>query len=246
MEENYSEGNVVWIKLKGYPWWPGIVSTNKNNQKYILIIYLIQIKKFLSSQECLVKFFIELSECKININKIRAFQKYKEEYSKTKLKNLKNIIKIAEIVSKGEMSFELHSKFVKRGLRLYEEQIEELEKIKKEKEKLEEKKKEKDKTINVRNMKKFKTIKKMKFLGKKRNIFKSKNIYNSNMTKELIYSIDEFIFHKREVKLINGYDAYFNEMRKKISESILNTNGLNVSRILLLFYALILGNTKAI
>ena len=52
------------------------------------------------------------------------------------------------------------------------------------------------------------------------------------MTKELIYSIDEFIFHKREVKLINGYDAYFNEMRKKISESILNTNGLNVSRIL--------------
>jgi hypothetical protein len=187
-----------------------------------------------------------LSECKININKIRAFQKYKEEYSKTKLKNLKNIIKIAEIVSKGEMSFELHSKFVKRGLRLYEEQIEELEKIKKEKEKLEEKKKEKDKTINVRNMKKFKTIKKMKFLGKKRNIFKSKNIYNSNMTKELIYSIDEFIFHKREVKLINGYDAYFNEMRKKISESILNTNGLNVSRILLLFYALILGNTKAI
>ena len=246
MEENYSEGNVVWIKLKGYPWWPGIVSTNKNNQKYILIIYLIQIKKFLSSQECLVKFFIELSECKININKIRSFQKYKEEYSKTKLKNLKNIIKIAEIVSKGEMSFELHSKFVKKGLRLYEEQMEELEKIKKEKEKLEEKKKEKDKAINVRNMKKFKTIKKMKFLGKKRNIFKSKNNYNSNMTKELIYSIDEFIFHKREVKLINGYDAYFNEMRKKISESILNTNGLNVSKILLLFYVLILGNTKAI
>ena len=31
MEEKYSEVNVVWIKLKGYPWWPGIVSTKKNN-----------------------------------------------------------------------------------------------------------------------------------------------------------------------------------------------------------------------
>ena len=238
MEENYCEGNVVWIKLKGYPWWPGIVSTNKNNLKSPLIIYLLQIQKFLSSQECLVKFFIELSECKININKIRSFEEYKEEFSKTKLKNLKNIIKIAEIVSKGEMSFELHSKFVKKGLRLYEEQRSELEKIKKEKEKLEEKKKEKEKLNNVRNMKKFKTIKKIKLLGKKRNIFKSKNNYNSNMTKELICSIDEFIFHKREVKLINGYDAYFNEMKKKISESILNTNGLNVRKILLNIYIL--------
>ena len=33
MEEKYIEGDVVWIKLKGYPWWPGIVSTHKNNYK---------------------------------------------------------------------------------------------------------------------------------------------------------------------------------------------------------------------
>jgi hypothetical protein len=31
MEEQYKVGNIVWIKLKGYPWWPGIVSTKKNN-----------------------------------------------------------------------------------------------------------------------------------------------------------------------------------------------------------------------
>ena len=30
MEENIQQGNVVWVKLKGYPWWPGIVSINKN------------------------------------------------------------------------------------------------------------------------------------------------------------------------------------------------------------------------
>ncbi len=33
MEEKYIEGDIVWIKLKGYPWWPGIVSTHKNNYK---------------------------------------------------------------------------------------------------------------------------------------------------------------------------------------------------------------------
>ena len=30
MEENIQQGSVVWVKLKGYPWWPGIVSINKN------------------------------------------------------------------------------------------------------------------------------------------------------------------------------------------------------------------------
>lgn len=161
----------------------------------------------------------------MNISKIRPFDKYKEEFSKTKLKNLKNIIKIADIVSKGEMSFEQHIKFVKKGLRLFEEQYSELKKINKEKE-FQEKKKEKERMNCIKNMKKFKKIRKPKLLGKKRNL--SKNIYNCNMTKELICSIDEFIFHKREVKLINGYDSYFNDMKKKISKSIINTNGLNV------------------
>ena len=41
-------------------------------------------------------------------------------------------------------------------------------------------------------------------------------------------SIDEFISHKRELKLINGYDSYFDEMKQKISKSMLNTSGLNV------------------
>ena len=183
----------------------------------------------------MVKFFIELSESRINLSKIRPFDKYKEEFCKTKLKKLKNTIKIAEIVSKGEMTFEQHTKFVKEGLRLYEEQRMELEKIKRERQKLEEKKiekiKEKERLNHIKNAKKFKTIKKMKFLGKKRNLYENRNNYNCNMTKELICSIDEFIFHKREVKLINGYDSFFDGMKNKISNSILNTNGLSVRNI---------------
>ena len=213
-----------------------VARNSKNKKKYINNNYLSQIEKYTSSQECLVKFFIELSESKINISKLRPFNEYKEEFSKTKLKNLKNIIKIADLVSKGKMSFEQHIKFVKKGLKLYEEQYSELDKIKKEKKKLKIKKEEKEKVNHVKNTKKFRTIKKMKFLGKKRNLFKIN--YNCNMTKELICSIDEFIFHKREVKLINGYDAYFNDMKKKISETLINTNGLNVRKYRIYFILL--------
>ena len=228
MEEKYIEGDIVWIKLKGYPWWPGIVSSHKNNYKQFNINLIEQIYKFISSQECIVKFFIELSESKINITKIRPFDKYREEFSKTKLKKLKNIIKIAEMISKGEMTFEQHIIFAKRGLQFFEEQHCELIKMKKEKGNMELKKTEKERLYNIKNTKKFKTIKRRKFLGNKRKYNESKNIYNSNMTKELICSIDEFIFHKRELKLINGYDSYFDEMKQKISKSMLNTSGLNV------------------
>ena len=126
------------------------------------------------------------------------------------------------------MDFDQHIKFVKKGLRLFEEQRSELEKMKKEREKLKEKNGEKEGIKDFKNMKKFRTIKKKIFLGKKRIL--AKNNYNCNMTKELICSIDEFIFHKREVKLINGYDSYFNDIKKKISESVINSNGLNVRK----------------
>ena len=129
------------------------------------------------------------------------------------------------------MTFEQHEKFVKSGIKLFEDQMAENEKLKKEKERLEEKKKEKmkekEKINNLIGLKKFGALKKIKFIGKKR-LNETRNNYN--MTKDLICSIDEFIFHKRDVKLFNGYDDFFNNMKKKISESKLNTNGLNVRK----------------
>jgi len=210
MEASFKLGEIVWTKLKGYPWWPGMI------------------KEIISDQEYIVKFFIELSESKVNVNKIKPFEENKEEFSKTKLKKLNNIIKIADVVNKGCMSFEQHEKFVKNGIKLFEDQMAECEKIKKEKEKLEEKRREKIKEKEIINTvncpKKFRALKKLKFLGKKR-FNDTRNNYN--MTKDLICSIDEFIFHKRDVKLFNGYDEFFNNMKNKIAESKLNTNGLN-------------------
>ena len=81
----------------------------------------------------------------MNINKIKSFKENKEEFGKTKLKKLTNIIKIASAVSKGIMTFKQHEKFIKNGIKLYEEQMAENEKIKKEKERLEEKEKKNSK-----------------------------------------------------------------------------------------------------
>jgi hypothetical protein len=39
MEEEFNEGNVVWVKLKGYPWWPGIVRINKIIKNKYLIYF---------------------------------------------------------------------------------------------------------------------------------------------------------------------------------------------------------------
>ena len=134
------------------------------------------------------------------------------------------------------MTFEQHEKFVKSGIKLFEDQMTENKKLKKEKERLEEKKKEKmkekEKINNIIGPKKLGALKKIKFIGKKR-LNETRNNYN--MTKDLICSIDEFIFHKRDVKLFNGYDDFFNNMKKKISESKLNTNGLNVRKKIIIY-----------
>ena len=29
MASKYNIGEVVWVKIKGYPWWPGVVRNNK-------------------------------------------------------------------------------------------------------------------------------------------------------------------------------------------------------------------------
>jgi hypothetical protein len=43
MEETFEIGEIVWVKLKGYPWWPGMV-----RQKFIIInldVYISYIDK---------------------------------------------------------------------------------------------------------------------------------------------------------------------------------------------------------
>ena len=175
----------------------------------------------------MVKFFVELSESKTNSQKLKPFEKYKNEFGKTKLKHLNNIIQIAEIVSKGKITFSQHEKFVKKGLVSYEDQYNKICEIEKENE-----------------VKKKRKIKKFKMLGKKRLLLKKNNKrlmtdkkikivnnnYNYQVMKDLITSIDEFIFDKRDILYINKYhyEPFFIDLKNKIQNCILNSTGLNV------------------
>ena len=76
-----------------------------------------------------------------------------------------------------------------------------------------EKIKERERLNHIKNAKKSRAIKKIKYLGNKRNLRESRNNYI--MAKELICSVDEFIFHERGVKIFNGHDSFFNNMENK-------------------------------
>ena len=127
------------------------------------------------------------------------------------------------------MSFEQHSSFIKEGIKLYEEQCKKLEQIK------EQGKEKKINKMNIENKKdeidkkeKRKKIlfKKSGMLGKKRNFISISK--KNGLRNDLIYSIDDFIYNKRDFKT-NDYELFFKETKIKISKNRLNTNGLNVS-----------------
>ena len=79
---------------------------------------------------------------------------------------------------------------------------------------------------------------KKKLLGRKRlnsndsnKIVNSNNNFNSTRHRlmiDLICSIDDFIYNKRNYK-INDYELFYKDIQLKLSQNKLNTNGFNVS-----------------
>ena len=65
-----------------------------------------------------------------------------------------------------------------------------------------------------------------KILGRKRNHVS--NSVKNYLMMDLEYSIDDFIYNKRDFR-INGYDSFFLNIQSKISKNALNNHGLNVS-----------------
>lgn len=63
-------------------------------------------------------------------------------------------------------------------------------------------------------------------LGRKRNSIS--NSVKNYLMMDLAYSIDDFIYNKRDFR-INGYDSFFLNIQSKISKNSLNNHGLNVS-----------------
>ena len=78
--ENYQEEEIIWAKINKYEWWPSIIlakiiDINTNEYIYQILLFGNNIKR------------------KISKNKISKFNDNYKQYSKTKNKELQNIIK---------------------------------------------------------------------------------------------------------------------------------------------------------
>lgn len=101
MDKSFKKGEVVWAKVRGYSWWPGIV------KKISLKISKAEIKKNLGNFKevrILVKFIGDNSHSVLPLDKIEKFEKKFSEFSKTKKKTLLNSIKLARKFINGEIS----------------------------------------------------------------------------------------------------------------------------------------------
>jgi hypothetical protein len=108
MEKKFRKGEIVWAKVRGFPWWPAIVrslnfSTRReeegNPEREITAV---------------VYFVGDDSHSELPLNKIEKFQQKLEEYSKTKKKTLLTSIHIAKKILSGEIPFEKHLHYAKK------------------------------------------------------------------------------------------------------------------------------------
>jgi len=91
----YTKGEVVWAKIKGFPWWPGVVAK------------VIEEKGTShSSIELLVNFIGENSHAQLSLEKVAKFQDKYNEFAKMKKKKLLESIEIANKIIRGETTFE--------------------------------------------------------------------------------------------------------------------------------------------
>jgi len=100
----YAKNQIVWAKVKGYPWWPAIVA--KSNQGRGGTI----------EDEVLVNFVGENSHATLRMDKIADFEEEYEMHSNTKSKKLIDSIKIAKRITDGETTYEQEKEKMLRRL----------------------------------------------------------------------------------------------------------------------------------
>ena len=99
MSENDSflEKEIIWAKIEGYPWWPSIIISKEKNQESNEYIYSI----------ILIGSYIRTNLTNKNISK---FEKYYNQYSKTKDKELAEAINQANSLNDIKDSEEKNNK----------------------------------------------------------------------------------------------------------------------------------------
>lgn len=114
MEKNIKKGDLVWAKVRGFPWWPAVVKNTK-----IKIIKEINEDDETSEQRettLLVYFIGDNTHSYLPQSKVYSFEEKLPEFSKTRKKSLLTSIRVAEKIRAGEIPFEKHLMYSKRRL----------------------------------------------------------------------------------------------------------------------------------
>ncbi|OMJ89028.1 hypothetical protein SteCoe_8846 [Stentor coeruleus] len=90
MESDFQDRELVWAKMKGFPWWPGIITDNKISQS--------------NEVQYRIDFIGENSHIWTNQASIRKYSNTPSDIYKTTNKKLQKCIEIAEKVHSRELS----------------------------------------------------------------------------------------------------------------------------------------------
>ena len=100
-KKRFKVNDVVWGKLKGFPWWPAV------------IVKFVHNKEHANDNVVLIKFIGDLTTAVISISRLLSFDEHYIRFSTTKHKQLLRAIAEAKRIHNGEISFNHYCKSVK-------------------------------------------------------------------------------------------------------------------------------------
>ena len=102
MDITFQKGEVVWAKVRGYSWWPGIIK--KITLKSVIKENKERDNKKKREIKFLVKYIGDNSHSILPKDKLEKFQEKFSLYSKSKKKPLLHSIKLAKKLISGEIT----------------------------------------------------------------------------------------------------------------------------------------------
>ena len=92
MSQAFKQEEVVWAKVKGFPWWPATIGEEKRNKDGNRMYH--------------VDFIGDSSYSILPENKLIGFYKKLKEYSQSKSKKQKAAVDVAKLIANGETNAE--------------------------------------------------------------------------------------------------------------------------------------------
>lgn len=109
MEKKFKKGEVVWAKVRGFPWWPGVVRNMTIRSGKVQ-----ENEDFEKETKVLVNFIGDNSHSELPLNKVEKFDSKFDEFSKAKQRSLQNSVKLAKKIISGEIPFDKHMQYAKK------------------------------------------------------------------------------------------------------------------------------------